>query len=112
MPLSLNTSSPKLGRSVSVLDEILSPMDSDEFLKHYFGKSFVHVPGLIGKFSNLVPWNELNRILEEHRLAPPRLRLFQSAKEIPPEKYLSKADRYGRRLKAAELTNLLAQGAT
>jgi len=87
-------------------------MGSDEFLRDYFGKSFLYLPGNNGKFGSLLPWNELNRILEEHRLVPPRLTLFQGGKSIPTEKYLCTTDRYGPRLLAAELTNLLAQGAT
>jgi ribosomal protein L16 Arg81 hydroxylase len=97
--------------SAGVLDNILSPMSSDEFVEHYLGQSFLHLQGTNGKFIALMPWTKLNQILEEHRLAPPRLRLFQSGREIDADKYLTQ-DRLGPRLQAAELTNLLAQGAT
>jgi ribosomal protein L16 Arg81 hydroxylase len=95
----------------SVLDDILSPMGADEFVGYYFGKSFLHVPGTKGKFGDLVPWNKLNRILEEHKLEPPRLSLYQAGKPIDPDKYLTR-DSPRLRLQTAEFTNLLAQGAT
>jgi ribosomal protein L16 Arg81 hydroxylase len=97
--------------SASALENILSPMSSNEFIDNHFGKSFLHVRGTKGKFSDLVPWSKLNRILEEHRLEPPRLRLFQAGKPVAPEKYLTQGGRE-LRLQAAEVTNLLAQGAT
>jgi ribosomal protein L16 Arg81 hydroxylase len=96
----------------SLVDNLLSPMGSSEFIERYVGKSFLHIPGPKGKFSHLVPWGELNRILEEHRFVPQRLRLFQSGKEIATDRYLSAPDRIGPRLQASDLTNLLAQGAT
>jgi hypothetical protein len=102
----------ELAPSVNLLDDVLSPMSSQEFINKYFGKSFLHLPGPKGKFSSLLPWNELNRILEEHRLGPPRLKLFQGGKPISPDKYLSATDSIGPRLQAAEVTNLLGQGAT
>jgi hypothetical protein len=102
----------QLNPDLIVLQDILSPMSHDEFINRYFGRSFCHIQGPEGKFSNLLPWNALNRILEEHRLGPPRLRLFQSGKPIPKDKYLFPPDKHGTSLRAPELTNLLAQGAT
>ena len=101
-----------LAQSTGCLDDILSPMSSEQFLDVYFGKSFLHLPGCHGKFGRLLPWSKLNRILEQHRLAPPRLRLFQGGQPVPSDKYFARPDRIGPRLQAAELTNLLAAGAT
>jgi ribosomal protein L16 Arg81 hydroxylase len=97
---------------VSRLDDILSPMSRRDFIEGYFGKSFLHLPGLRGKFSSLLRWSELNRILEDHRLAPPRLRLFQAGKEINPERYIHLPRSSESRIRAADFTNLLGQGAT
>src|SRR5260221_2329994 len=101
-----------LAPTVDVLDNLFSPISSNDFIKNYFGKSFLHVQGTKGRFKRLVPWSELNRILEKNRLEPPRLKLFQSGKPIAPDKYLATLGDMGSLLKAAELTNLLAQGAT
>jgi ribosomal protein L16 Arg81 hydroxylase len=102
----------ELGRTANLLDDILSPMSSNEFIDNYFGKSFLYLSGHRGKFSTLLPWSALNRILEEHKLSPPRLKLFQAGKQIDPDKYTHSPSGPNRRLKAAEFTNLLGQGAT
>ena len=96
----------------TTLDEVLAPFSSDEFLRSYWGQRFVHVPGRSDKFSHLLPWSRLNRILEYHRLRPGRLRLFQDTKEVPASDYLDTRDGREPRLKAPEMTNLLAEGAT
>src|SRR5206468_2946637 len=80
-----------------------------------WGQSFVRVPGELGKFSHLLSWSRLNEILEFHHLRPGKtgeLCLFQDGKEIPPNSYLDMQDGLEPRLKAHELTNLLAAGAT
>jgi len=94
------------------LDEVLSPLSSEEFLRRYWGQSFVHVPGRPGKFSHLLPWSHLNDILAHHRLRQGRLRLFQDTKEVPASSYLDTRDGREPRLKAPEMTSLLAEGAT
>jgi ribosomal protein L16 Arg81 hydroxylase len=106
------SSAQELAPSPSIFDDILSPICAEEFIAKYFGRSFLHLPGPRLKFSDLLPWNELNRILEEHRLFPPRLKLFQAGKEIESDKYIHQSGGPEPRLKHAELTNLLGQGAT
>jgi ribosomal protein L16 Arg81 hydroxylase len=96
----------------STLGELLAPLSSEEFLERYWGKSFVHIPGSPGKFSHLLPWDRLNHILGYQRLRPGRLRLFRDTKEIPASDYLDSRDGREPRLKAPEMTNLLAEGAT
>jgi ribosomal protein L16 Arg81 hydroxylase len=106
------TCSQELAPPVSALDTILSPMTTQDFIETYFGQSFLHLAGHKGKFSHFLPWSELNRILEEHRLAPPRLKLFRSGKEIDPVNYLRLPRSAEATIKAAEFTNLLGSGAT
>jgi ribosomal protein L16 Arg81 hydroxylase len=96
----------------SSFEELLAPLSSEEFLRRYWGQRFVHVPGRSGKFSHLLPWSRLNRILEYHRLKPGRLRLFRDTKEVPAADYLDTRDGREPRLKASEMTGLLADGAT
>ena len=95
---------------------ILAPEPLDTFLSETFGQSFLHVQGEAGKFAGLLPWEELNAILEEHRLQPPRLRLTREGKPVPSDSYLSfQTDRKGQpipRLNAAALTTHLREGAT
>jgi ribosomal protein L16 Arg81 hydroxylase len=96
----------------SSLESLIAPMSRQEFLHRYWGQSFVHIPGFKGRFASLAPWSQLNRILEEHRLKPPRLTLVHKGQEISPTKYLRLAQGENPILKVAEFTNLLAGGAT
>jgi ribosomal protein L16 Arg81 hydroxylase len=97
---------------------IISPLDPSSFLADDYGRRFRHIAGTRGKFAELLPWPVLNRILEEHRLEPPRLRLTREGKPIPPERYLSYSANRRRsgqpipRLNSASLTRELRDGAT
>src|SRR5260370_27530972 len=96
----------------SSFDELLAPLSSDEFLRRYWGQRLVQVPGRPDKSSHLFPCPRLNRILEYHRLKPGRLRLFRDTKEVPAADYVDTRDGREPRLKASEMTGLLADGAT
>ena len=47
----------------SDLAGLLAPIDVTSFLVNSWGKEFRHVAGTPGKFSGLLPWSVLNRIL-------------------------------------------------
>lgn len=99
------------------LRRLLSPITAEEFLRRDYGQRFVHVPGRPGKFSALLPWPVLNRILEEHRIEPPRLRLTREGKSVSAEKWLSSQPgrRSGSRIPRLDSTGLsreLRDGAT
>src|SRR6267143_1457719 len=96
----------------SSLEGLISPMTREEFLGRHWGKAFVHIPGPKRKFASLAPWPQVNKILEEHRLRPPRMKLYQTGQKIEPQKYLRSPEGQDPILKVAEFTNLLAQGAT
>jgi ribosomal protein L16 Arg81 hydroxylase len=93
------------------IDAMLSPLDRASFLSTYWNTSFLHLPGHAGKFQTLVSWNDLNLILERHRLEPPRLRLVQAGKAVEPSRYLS-GGTAAHRLNAGALCACLSQGAT
>jgi hypothetical protein len=82
------------------------------FLKDHWLKSFVHIPGKKGRFTPLLPWNDLNAILEQHRLTPPRLKLYRDGQQIDPAQYLTPAMFGVPRLDAGGLAVSLAQGAS
>ena len=100
------------------LADVLCPIAVDAFLVNDYGQRFVYIPGTPGKFSRLLPWSVLNDILEQHRLEPPRLRLMHNGKPVPTERYISlQPNRRNNarpiaRLKSAELTRELREGAT
>jgi hypothetical protein len=100
------------------LEGLLTPFDAETFLRTCWGQQFLHVPGTHGKFSELLPWRVLNRILEQHRLDHPRMRLTREGQPVPSAFYLSHQTNRRRpnlpipRVKAAELTRELREGAT
>ncbi len=93
-------------------DQVVAPMGADAFLKNYWLKSFVHIPGRPGRFTDLLTWSELNAILEQHRLTPPRLKLYKDGQPLDPAQYLTPAMFGVPRLDAGGLATCLAQGAS
>jgi hypothetical protein len=102
----------------SDLAGLLAPVDVDSFLSKIWGKEFRHIPGNPGKFAELLPWSALNRILEQHRLEPPRLRLTREGQPVPATSYTTfQASRKKNgngipRLLAPEFQRHLRDGAT
>jgi hypothetical protein len=101
----------------ATLARLLEPCAPDEFLAAAWGRTFRHVRGRRGKFSALMPWSRLAEVLAEHRLDHPRLRLTREGKSVPVSEYLRHTTNARRktsipRLRPAELTNLLRDGAT
>src|SRR5437764_302107 len=69
-------------RLTTDLDELFRPCSLERFLASACGKSYYHVPGTPGKFAGLLPWPRLNRLLREHWLEPPRIRLGMKGNEV------------------------------
>jgi hypothetical protein len=102
---------------INHLEKLLEPFPQEEFIVSSWGKTYKHVPGKPGKFSQLLPWDELNRILQQHRLDFPRLRLMQNGQTLPANSYLRYATGGRRkvaipRLQQDKLTQQLKEGAT
>jgi hypothetical protein len=91
---------------------VISPMESSVFLRDYWLRNLVHIPGRAGRFAGLLGWSELNAILEQHRLTPPRLKLYRDGHAIDPAQYLTPAMFGVPRLNAGGLATCLAQGAS
>jgi len=93
-------------------DSVVSPLGRGIFLRDHWLKSLVHIPGTAGRFTDLLTWNELNAILEQHRLTPPRLKLYRDGQAVDPAHYLTPAIFGVPRLDAGGLATCLAQGAS
>ena len=93
-------------------DQIVSPLGADAFLRDYWLKNFVHIPGKAGRFTELLTWADLSAILEQHRLMPPRIKLFKDGQAVDPAHYLTPAMFGVPRLDAGGLAVCLAQGAS
>jgi len=71
----------------ALFDQTLAPIGRHEFLRDYYGKSYLRVEGTPGKFAGLLSWDELNFLLDHQDLKPPKLRLYRAGKELSPETY-------------------------
>jgi hypothetical protein len=96
----------------SMIGKVLAPLDKNLFLAEYWGKSFVRVTGRKDKLQWLLPWSELNTILETQRLEPPRFRMFMSGKPVDRNRYMTSAGETPSRLNSAGFINCLSDGAT
>src|ERR1700682_1075648 len=95
---------------VSSLGDLLHPLSQQQFLDEVWGKTFHHIAGRPEKFADLYSWDELSRVLQEHRLTSSRLRLFRGGKQIEPQLYRHSADSH--RLSEGRLLDQLHQGGT
>ena len=100
------------------LAQALAPVTTEYFLQQYLGKNYHYIPGHAGKFAALLQWSDLNSILRHHQLDVPQLRLARDGKQIPPESFISYHENRRNpaarlsRLRSAELTRQLQEGAT
>lgn len=102
---------------INYLERLLAPFPQEEFIASTWGKTYQHVQGTPGKFSHLLAWDQLNKILQQHRLDFPRLRLTQNGQSLPANSYLRYATGGRRkitipRLQQDKLTQQLSEGAT
>ena len=92
-------------------DDVISPITRHQFLSEYWTKKFLHLSGAKGRFTPLLPWEELNDILQFHCPPQPQLRLFQEGVMVDVRRYIEGP--VGQlRLNAGGLVSLLAQGAS
>ena len=96
---------------LNLFDQVLAPLGRKAFLADYWSQSFLRQPGQPGRFNAVFSWDDLNAILGERRLEPPRLRLVREGETVDPQKYLDIEGPHPR-LKAGSLVNLFSQGAT
>jgi hypothetical protein len=105
------------GVVVEQLKQLLDPIPAEEFLASSWGKTYRHIPGRPGKFAHLLPWDQLNLILRQHRLDFPRLRLVLDGKSLPASSYLRQTTGGRRktpipRLQPVKFNSQLRRGAT
>lgn len=93
-----------------LIDRLFSPHSFDEFIRDSWGRRFEYVPGWPGKFAELLPWEALNRILEEHSFDTARLRLVKDGQHVTRSSYIQ--DQPFARVVPAALTRHLRDGAT
>jgi Cupin superfamily protein len=92
-------------------DDVIAPLDRERFLSEFWGKSVLHQPGEKGRFTPLLPWNELNAILEWHCPPQPQVRLSLDGRPIDVRRYIDGAVG-ALKLNAGGLIASLSQGAS
>jgi ribosomal protein L16 Arg81 hydroxylase len=93
-------------------DQVIAPLTRDQFLADYWNKSFLVAKGTSGRFADLLGWDELNAILEQHRLYPPRFRLTRDGRNIETFRYTTLSAGGIPRLNSGKLAACLSAGAT
>jgi hypothetical protein len=93
-------------------DEVIAPLKRETFLSEHWSQAFLRMPGKAGRFTDLLTWKDLNAILEQHRLEPPRLRLVQDGAPLDPGLYMRLGIGGQQRIDSGRLAACLAGGAT
>ena len=100
-----------MGDGPRVLEDVIAPLGRDRFVSDYWTKSHLHQSGEKGRFAALLPWDELNDILEWHRPSPQQLRLYQDGRQIDPGRFIDQQSAEPR-LNSGNLIAALSQGAS
>ena len=93
-------------------DDIIAPLTREQFFADYWTRSFLAARGTPGRFAGLLGWDELNAILEQHRLAPPRFRLSNGGQALEPLQYMSPGPGGVAQINPGKLAACLSSGAT
>lgn len=91
---------------------IIAPLTFDKFCRDHWNKSFVRMQGPADRFKDLFSWDELNTVLETHRLMPPRIKLFKDGQAIDPMRYITPPHMGTPWLDSGGLAVCLAEGAS
>ncbi|HJQ46137.1 MAG TPA: cupin domain-containing protein [Amycolatopsis sp.] len=98
------------------LADLVAPVEVSQFLSTVLGGMYRRFPGEAGRFAQLVPWAELDRVLRQHRLDFPRLRLALDGEVVPAQEYTEMVPtrRTGLvpRLRSGQFADKLRAGAT
>jgi hypothetical protein len=92
-------------------EDVISPMGLSEFLSNYWCQRFLVCRGWSERWRSVLSWADVNDVLVEQRLQPPRLRLFQDGRTVEASKYLILKETMAR-LRSSGLMRCLDEGAT
>lgn len=65
----------------------MAPLEVGRFYSEVLGRTPYRFKGEQGRFAALLPWAALNRVLRQHRLDFPRLRLAHGGEVVPAHSY-------------------------
>lgn len=93
-------------------DAVIAPLARDKFLREHWNMSFARMQGPAGRFADLFSWEELNAVLAQHRLTPPRLNLYKDGQPLDPARFITPPHLGSPRVDSGGLAVALAEGAT
>lgn len=100
-----------MASSMIGFDQVIAPLGRAQFLSEYWTKKFLYQPGAQGRFTAILPWDELSELLQWHCPPQPQLRLFQDGVMVDLRGYID-GPVGALKLNAGGLITLLAQGAS
>jgi cupin superfamily protein len=99
------------GSTTSWLAALLAPVTVEEFRSNYWRRRHLFCRGSAGRFSGLLTWTEINRILEHHWREPFRFRLARQGRDLEPASYVD-LEGVTPRVRARDVIDHLRGGAT
>ena len=93
-------------------DSLIAPLSREKVLRDHWNRSFVRMQGPAGRFDGLFGWEDLNAVLETHRLTPPRLLLYKDGQPLDPARYVTAPHMGTPRIDSGGLAVCVAEGAT
>jgi ribosomal protein L16 Arg81 hydroxylase len=93
------------------LSALLAPLPEEEFLSRYWQKEHLFCRGAAERFSGLLSWTALNRILAHHWRETYRFRLAHQGRDLDPACYVDSGGSTPR-VRAKDVTDHLRRGAT
>src|SRR6185436_425824 len=102
---------PRSDSTSSWLTALLAPVSEEEFLSRYWRKQHLFCRGSAQRFSGLLSWSDLNKILEHHWRETNRFRLASRGRDLDLASYAD-LERHTPRVRAKDVTDHLRRGAT
>lgn len=93
-------------------DQVIAPLSRDKFVRDHWSKAFARMQGPAERFKGLFGWDDLNAVLEQHRLTPPRLVLYRDGQPLDPARYVTPPHLGTPRIDSGGLAVCVAEGAT
>jgi ribosomal protein L16 Arg81 hydroxylase len=76
--------------STQSIEAFLNPVKLDRFLKEFYFRAPLHIPGAPDKFAHLLSWDGLNRATTLQRRYRPPLRLAKDGRVLPQQQFSTK----------------------
>jgi ribosomal protein L16 Arg81 hydroxylase len=93
----------------TTFESAISPLGVEGFLSGYWNRNFLLQKGQANRYSQLLPWVELNRILS---MEPASIRIAKDGNMVPEHAYSTVRSKTRNEYRYAELMGLLRDGAT